>query len=192
MLTVSQELYEYWLKLKRERPVPDRNEVEPGAIRGILADTFILDIGGASGLRFRISGSRANALFLRELRGSSFLHLWRLSDRAPVEAILQHAADLARPRALHAEARPTGLANLAIEMILLPLRHRGPGCSRMLGAVAVETLPPWHGLIGAGEIALTSDCPPDTAPGAADSSSDSGGLASPSATHIGRHWVTRP
>ncbi len=161
MLTVSKELYEYWLKLKGERPAPERNEVEPGAIRGILADTFILDIDRADGFQFRISGSRANALFLRELRGSSFLQIWRFSDRQAVRAVLQRAADHARPHALQGEARPPGLAEVAIEIVLLPLRHRGSTCSRMLGAVAVNMTPHWLGLVAAAEIALVSGSPID-------------------------------
>ena len=76
-LAVSRELYAYWDTLRAGRSAPERNDIDPGAIRGILADTFVLDFDPKRGFPFRIAGSRANALFLRELRGFPFLQLWR-------------------------------------------------------------------------------------------------------------------
>ena len=80
-LAISRELYAYWDALRAGRSAPERNDIEPGAIRGVLADTFVLDFDAQSGFPFRIAGSRANALFGTELRGLSFLELWREADR---------------------------------------------------------------------------------------------------------------
>ena len=76
-LAATIELYAYWNRLRGARSAPERNDVDPGAIRGVLADTFVLDFDASCGFPFRIAGSRANALFLKELRGFSFLDLWR-------------------------------------------------------------------------------------------------------------------
>src|SRR6202046_1638798 len=75
-LAATIELYAYWNRLRGARSAPERNDVDPGAIRGVLADTFVLDFDARRGFPFRIAGSRANALFLKELRGFSFLDLW--------------------------------------------------------------------------------------------------------------------
>ena len=80
-LAATIELYAYWNRLRGARSAPERNDVDPGAIRGVLADTFVLDFDARRGFPFRIAGSRANALFVKELRGFSFLDLWRSADR---------------------------------------------------------------------------------------------------------------
>ena len=108
------------------------------------------------GFPFRIAGSRANAIFLKELRGLSFLDLWRDADREEINSVLHCVADEAQAFLIGAEARPSGLGAVDIEVILLPLRHHGFTHSRVLGGLAVHAAPAWMGLVGAGPIALTS------------------------------------
>lgn len=150
------ELYAYWNQLRGARSAPERSDVDPGAIRGVLADTFMLDFDGERGFPFRIAGSRANALFLKELRGLPFLNLWRDADREELDLILHCVADEAQPFLIGAEARPAGLGTLDVEIILLPLRHHGLTHSRVLGGLALRAAPAWIGLTGTGRIALTS------------------------------------
>ncbi len=153
---VSRELYAYWNVLRAGRAAPERNDVEPGAIRSVLADTFVLEFDAGIGFPFRISGSRVNALFLRELRGFSFLKLWRETDRSEIESVLQRVADKAQPCLLGAEARPPGLGSLHIEVALLPLRHHGSTHCRILGSLAADAGPDWLGLVGVGAATLIS------------------------------------
>ena len=155
-LAVTMELYGYWNRLRGARSAPERNDVDPGAIRGVLAETFVLDFDVSHGFPFRIAGSRANALFLKELRGLSFLELWRDADREELDSILHCVADETQPFLIGAEARPAGLETVDIEIILLPLRHHGLTHSRVLGGLAVHASPPWMGLTRADPIALTS------------------------------------
>ncbi len=152
----SMELHAYWNALRAGRAAPERNEVEPAAIRRVLADTFVLEFDAAAGFPFRISGSRINALFLRELRGLSFLKLWRSADRREIESILQRVADQAQPTLLVAEASAPGMGVLKIEVVLLPLRHHGSAHSRVLGSVAADVGANWLGLVGAGVATLMS------------------------------------
>ena len=42
----SRMLFAYWDALRGERSSPERGAINPGAIRHILADTFILEISG--------------------------------------------------------------------------------------------------------------------------------------------------
>lgn len=155
-LAVTMELYAYWNQLRGARTAPERNDVDPGAISGVLADTFVLDFDGRRGFPFRIAGSRANAVFLKELRGLSFLELWREADREQLDSILHCVADEAQAFLIGAEAGPPGLDAVDIEVILLPLRHHGLTHSRIPGGFASHAAPTWMGLIGAGPIALTS------------------------------------
>jgi hypothetical protein len=150
------EIYAYWNRLRGGRSAPERKDVDPGAIRGVLADTFMLDFDDQRGFPFRIAGSRANAIFLRELRGLSFLDLWRDADRGELDSVLHCVADEAQAFLIGAEAQPAGLGPVGIEVILLPLRHHGFTHSRVLGGLAVHAAPEWVGFVGAGPIALTS------------------------------------
>ena len=160
---VSTELHAYWDALRAGRAAPERNEVEPAAIRSVLADIFILEFDAAAGFPFRISGSRINALFLRELRGLPFLKLWRGADRREIESILQRVADQPKPYLLSAEANPPTMGPLGIEVVLLPLRHHGSTHSRVLGSVGADAGMDWLGLVGAGVATLTSVKPLDAA-----------------------------
>ena len=155
-LAATIELYAYWNRLRGARSAPERNDVDPGAIRGVLADTFVLDFDARRGFPFRIAGSRANALFLKELRGFSFLELWRGADREEVDSILHCVADEAQAFLIGAEARLPNLDAAGVEIVLMPLRHHGLTHARVLGGLAVHAAPRWMGLSGAGPIALTS------------------------------------
>jgi len=155
-LAVTMELYAYWNRLRGARSAPERNDVDLSAIRGVLADTFLLDFDSRLGFPFRIAGSRANAIFLKELRGAPFLDLWRDADREELDSILHCVADERQPFLIGAEGRPADLGILDIEIILLPLRHHGLTHSRVLGGLALHATPAWIGLAGTGRIALTS------------------------------------
>ena len=65
----NRQLFEYWTKRRGRRSAPERGEIEPGAIRHVLADTFILAFETGAGHPFRIAGTRVCALFGRELKG---------------------------------------------------------------------------------------------------------------------------
>jgi hypothetical protein len=155
-LAGTMELHAYWNQLRGRRSAPERKDVDPAAIRGVLADTFVLDFDVSRGFPFRIAGSRANALFLRELRGFSFLDLWRVADREDLESILHCVADEAQAFLIGAKAGPPGHDAVGVEVILLPLRHHGLTHSRILGGLAVHAAPAWMALRSAGPIALTS------------------------------------
>ena len=109
-LAGTMELYAYWNELRGRRSAPERKDVDPAAIRAVLADTFVLDFDGSRGFPFRIAGSRANALFLRELRGHSFIDLVRGADRQALESILHGVADEAQAFLIGAEPGPRSRA----------------------------------------------------------------------------------
>ena len=178
-LAASRELFAYWNALRGARSAPERDDVDPGAIRGVLADTFILEFGPAAGFPLRVVGSRTNALFLRELRGRPFLELWREADRPEIAEIVVALADEAQPFLFGAAAAPLGFPQVDVEVLLLPLRRRGDTHARALGCCAPHGVPRWLGLIGVGGLTLLtlralgrsdgkSDAPGDEASHAAE------------------------
>lgn len=155
-LAPSLELYAYWDALRGARGAPERNDIEPGAIRGVLADTFILEYSRERGFPFRVVGSRTNALLCRELRGEPFLELWVDDDAEEVRRIIEDAADGAQPFLVGARGAPEGVADLDLEVLLLPLRHHGATHARALGCFAPSVSAPWFGLLPMRPLEITS------------------------------------
>lgn len=77
----TNELHHYWLRLRGTRAVPERSEVEPADIRGLLPHAFVIECDTWEGFTARIAGTAACALFMRDLKGTDFLSIWDESDR---------------------------------------------------------------------------------------------------------------
>lgn len=142
----TRELYSYWNSIRRERAAPDRAEIDPAAIRAILSDTFMIEVDGDDAFPLRLSGTRLNALWLKEMKGRSFLDLWG-EDRANVAAVLWTVMDGAVPVVAGVSAAPSDHRAIDLELLLLPLRHHGRTHARILGALACAAQPDWFGLI---------------------------------------------
>jgi hypothetical protein len=155
-LVASRELYAYWSQLRRARSAPERSQIDPTAIPGLLADTFILEVDPRAGYPFRIAGARTSSLFLTELRGRPFLALWAQSSRQEVANILTTVVDEATPAVSGVAAKPAGLPTLELELLLLPLRHHGATHARVLGLCSPAVSPSWLGLVPVGPMTIVS------------------------------------
>lgn len=144
--STSHLLHAYWEKIRGDRAAPERAEIEPGEIRHLLADSLILELDvPARSAIIRLAGTRVCALYGRELRGQPFGVLW--GDRAG------DAWRLAETVALDTLGVVSGLRGVNraeeavdLELLLLPLRHRGRPHVRALGALSFVGAPPWLGL----------------------------------------------
>lgn len=152
----TRELFAYWSELRGSRSAPERSDIEPAAIRGVLADTFMLEVDDAQRFPFRLAGTRVNGLFDAEQKGRSFLSLWRPEERRNVAGVLFTVVDEAVPVVAGSIAAPHGQEECGFEMILLPLRHRGKTHSRILGAIVNTTKPSWLGLLPVGNLSVQS------------------------------------
>ncbi len=150
----SRELFAYWNGLRGARTAPERSDIDPAAIRTILADTFMLDVGARFPLR--LAGTRVNALFDAEKKGCSFLDLWRAEERHNVAAVMLAVADGANPVVAGAAAAPRGYGECTFELLFLPLRHFGKTHARILGIVTATTQPSWLGLMPIQPLGLRS------------------------------------
>jgi hypothetical protein len=155
-LASSQELYAYWNRLRGSRSAPERAEIDPVAIRGLLADTFILEIDRRAGYPFRVAGARTSALFLSELRGRPFFDMWDDASRSEVDEMLTIVTDEASPTVAGVLAKPTRFQAVELELLILPLRHRGATHSRVIGLCAPAAAPNWLGLAPVAPMALQS------------------------------------
>jgi hypothetical protein len=151
----SRELYAYWEERRGRRPAPERADIEPGAIRQALSDTFILDLGSAAeGYPFRLAGTRVCALFGRELKGESFVGLWDTVSRRAIADLLAILADecVGTVAGVQAHSR-TGDA-IDLELLLLPLGIRRPSLARTIGVLGPLKPPQWLGTSAIGALTL--------------------------------------
>jgi hypothetical protein len=147
------ELFDYWNARRGRRSAPERADIEPGAIRRVLADTFILAFEPRMGHPFRIAGTRVCALFNRELKGAAFLDLWSITSRADLRDLAAIVADESVGVVASATGRSAAGAALRLELLLLPLRH-GQTDARFLGALVPCEVPPWLGASPLGGLVL--------------------------------------
>lgn len=142
----SRLLFSYWDKLRGDRAAPERSQIEPGQIRHILADTFILGIEPDSRAAFRLAGTRVCALFGRDLTGTDFNALWPSDRRVEPDQL----TDLVTSDTVGTVSGMVGESELGsvigLELILLPLRHHGSTNRRMIGALSPSALPSWLGV----------------------------------------------
>jgi len=155
-LAASQQLFAYWDALRGVRGAPERNDIEPGALRGVIADTFILEFRQAEEFPLRVVGGRTNALFSRELRGAPFLSLWDAASRPEIARVIESAADGAQPFLVGARGGPAGAAAVDFETLVLPLRHHGATHARVLGSLTPAAGAAWFGLLPLRPLGLTS------------------------------------
>ena len=145
----TRELFRYWNEVRRERSSPERDEIDPTAIRHVLADTFLLEKRPDGSFPVRVSGTRADQ------KGRCFLDFWA-EDRHSVAAALWAAMDGVNPVVLGAKAAPAGRPGIGVEVLLLPLRHHGKTHSLVLGALSLVEPPSWIGLVPIERLRLVS------------------------------------
>jgi hypothetical protein len=138
-------LFSYWDALRGARSAPDRAEIEPGAIRHVLPDTFILELDRDGRAVIRLAGTRLCALFGGELKDRSFASLWPHADAAEARRCLDIVTGDTAGVVVGLVGTTPRDARVDLEMVLLPLRHRGQPHVRVLGAIAPAVVPAWLG-----------------------------------------------
>lgn len=133
---ISIELYSYWNKVRGTRPIPSRQEIEPGDIRRILPDVFILEQGVSGEIRIRLAGTNICNLFGRELRGTLFSDLWDAGSRAHLIGETRTVTAKFSPALMTARATAATGERERFEISLLPLTSTGTAADRLIGAVA--------------------------------------------------------
>ncbi|WP_291548070.1 PAS domain-containing protein [Bosea sp. (in: a-proteobacteria)] len=144
--TSTRLVFDYWDKLRGDRSAPERGEIEPGALRHALADTFVLE-NEPIGPVFRLAGTRLCALTGHELRGRSFTALWPdVESQADMRRLVQTVMDESAGAVAGLSGETSTGLPIYLELILLPLRYRGRTHARVMGALSPALTPDWLGL----------------------------------------------
>lgn len=139
-------MFEYWSRICAGRKAPNREEVEPSDIRGLLADTFILEVSGTyRTISYRLAGTRLCAAFGRELKYYGFFGHWAEQDCFDVARTLAHVYRDQRPHVISMNAVTESGKDIDYEMLLLPLAPMEDGSARILGIATPSENPFWLG-----------------------------------------------
>jgi hypothetical protein len=142
----TRELFAYWDALRGSRKAPDRREIDPGAIRAILPDVFLLGLDVQRHYRFQLAGTSVCALFGRELRDTAFSTLWSPTCGLAMAKLVQCVIDDCAGALTDITGSNEDGDTVDLEMILLPLICRDSERARLIGAVSAPRPPYWLGI----------------------------------------------
>lgn len=137
-------LFQYWNRIRDGRLAPTREDVEPAAIKTLLADIFMLEVNGRGQITFRLAGTRLCATYGQELKGCSFASLWRGSDHQMVTRLLSSVFIDRSVIVIEFHGFSKNNNSNGFEMLLLPLDSKGDG-ARCLGVVTACRRAYWLG-----------------------------------------------
>lgn len=147
----SREFFAYWDEKRGDARAPDRCDIEPSALRDLLADIFVLAYDAAAGYPFRVAGTRVCALFGRDLKDASFSALFHNDARREIEEIVAVVAEETLP-AIGGLSATSQAGTAHLELLLLPFSTRAHTPISLTGLLApLETDP---GVLS--DLALTS------------------------------------
>ena len=141
----TEKLYQYWNHVRGKRSAPNRVEIEPSKIAGILPATFILERHSAEVYRFRLAGTRMCEIFGNELRGTDFLEGWPSDDRLLLIRNLSILTNQAATALIRFQATARDEQAIEFELLLLPLFHTQEKIDRILGCCSPFDGPGWLG-----------------------------------------------
>ena len=128
--------FAYWDDKRGSAQAPDRSEIEPGAVRELLGDIFVLSYDHEAGFPFRVAGTRVCALLGRDLKDNRFSALFAPDCRREIDDIIAVVAEelLAAVAGITATAADGSPAHL--ELLLLPFNTRAHTPISLTGLLA--------------------------------------------------------
>jgi hypothetical protein len=132
----SREFFAYWDDRRGAERAPDRSDIEPGPVRELLGDIFVLSYDPAGGHPFRVAGTRVCALLGCDLKGQGFASLFTQDSRGEIEDLVGIVAEelLAIVAGVTASAEDGSRAHL--ELLLLPFNNRAHTPLSLTGLLA--------------------------------------------------------
>jgi len=132
----SREFFAYWDEKRGDARAPERSDIEPGAVRGLLGDIFVLSYDSDAGYPFRVAGTRISALLGRDLKEESFSALFAAESRGEIGDLIGYVAEetLAAVAGITATSDNGLIAHL--ELLLLPFNTRAHTPISLTGLLA--------------------------------------------------------
>lgn len=138
-------LFNYWNKQRNGNAAPERAEIHPGDIRGILPEVFLLERSADGRFYYRLAGTMLCQNARRELKGQRPLAHFADLDRRKMQIALTQVAE----KGLIFKADILGISakgrSVEQQWIVLPLRKGDGPFARLIGACVTLEEPFWLG-----------------------------------------------
>jgi hypothetical protein len=150
----TRDLYAYWDAQRGTRLAPERSDIDPGAIRHVLGDSFIIAEDPRADHPIRLAGTRLCALYGRELKGEAFVGIWSPASRPLIRELIAIAAEESVGLVAGAIGTAADGVQIELELLLLPLKHRRRTHLRLIGVLTPLAVPCWLGTVPLTELTL--------------------------------------
>jgi hypothetical protein len=132
----NREFYAYWDARRDGAAAPERGDLDPGAVRTLLGDIFVLSCDPNGDYAFRIVGNRTCALFGRDLKGEPLPSLFDESSRRDLEDILCVVSEEKLAAVAGVTATTPQGERAAFELLFLPFSNRAREPISLTGLLA--------------------------------------------------------
>jgi hypothetical protein len=123
----------YWSRLRLGRDVPDQTDIDPRAIKRMLAHVFIIDASDAGHPHYRLAGTSLCDRYGFELKNADYLAHWEGPSRASVALLLRQSLAAKHPLAISSLGVTRDGALVEMETILAPMSFGGDRPCRFIG-----------------------------------------------------------
>jgi hypothetical protein len=127
----------YWNRVRAGRAVPDQTDIDPRAIKRMLASVFILDVENPSRPIYRLAGTGLCERFGFELRGTGFLAHWDAQSTVALASLLRQALKMRKPVCVSSIGTSANAGMVELETILAPISFNGGEPNRFIGMIQV-------------------------------------------------------
>jgi hypothetical protein len=132
----NRDLFAYWNDRRGFARAPDRSEIEPGAVRGLLGDIFVLSYDADGGFPFRMAGTRLCALLGGDVKDRSFLAQFAQPSRREIGEIVTVVCEETLPAIAGVTASAPDGSIARLELLLLPFNTRAHEPISLTGLLA--------------------------------------------------------
>ncbi|MET0443153.1 MAG: PAS domain-containing protein [Pseudorhodoplanes sp.] len=146
----SRAFFAYWDDKRGFARAPDRSEIEPGPVRQLLGDIFVVSCDKPVEFPFRVAGTRVCALLGRDLKNESFPALFAPDSRRDIEEMITVVSEELLVAVAGVTATTDAGDKAYFELLMLPFASRAHTPVSLTGLLA--PLFPVRGLIGPFEL----------------------------------------
>lgn len=132
----SRGFFAYWDAQRGDARAPDRSDIEPGAVRELLGDIFVVSYDHDAGFPFRVAGTRVSALLGRDLKDTGFTTLFAADARREIEDVISYVAEEMIPAIAGISATSADGRIAHLELLLLPFNTRAHAPVSLTGSLA--------------------------------------------------------
>ncbi|MEH2476151.1 hypothetical protein V1281_002679 [Nitrobacteraceae bacterium AZCC 2161] len=132
----SRQFFAYWDDKRGFARAPERSDIEPGPVRELLGDIFVLSCDKPAGFPFRVAGTRVCALLARDLKGHAFPMLFAPDSRSEIEDIITVVSEELMVAVAGVTATTEYGKKAHLELLLLPFNLRAHTPISLTGLLA--------------------------------------------------------